>query len=57
MHWLLGKRLTLSTEDRLLLYKAVLKPIRTYGIQLRGTASNSNNEILQHIQPRLSNPF
>jgi hypothetical protein len=27
MHWLLGRRTTLSTESKLLLYKAVLKPI------------------------------
>jgi hypothetical protein len=45
MHWLLG-RSTLSIENKLLLYKAVLKPIWTCGIQLWGTASNSNIEIL-----------
>jgi hypothetical protein len=45
MHWLLG-RSALSTESKLLLYKAVLKPIWTYGIQLWGTASNSNIVIL-----------
>jgi hypothetical protein len=32
MHWLLGRRSTLSIESKLLLYKAVLKPIWTYGI-------------------------
>jgi hypothetical protein len=46
MHWLLGRRSTLSIESKILLYKAVLKPIWTYGIQLWGTASNSNIEIL-----------
>jgi hypothetical protein len=39
MHWLLG-RSTVSIEKELLLYKAVLKHIWTYGIQLWGTASN-----------------
>ena len=33
-----------------MLYKAILKPVWTYGIQLWGTASNSNIEILQQFQ-------
>jgi hypothetical protein len=49
IHWLLGKS-ALSTESKLLLYKEVLKPIWTYGIQLWGTASNPNIEILQRFQ-------
>jgi hypothetical protein len=48
-HWLL-ERSTLSVESKLLLYKAVLKHIWTYEIQLWVTASNSNIEILQRIQ-------
>jgi hypothetical protein len=36
MHWLLGGRSTLSIASKLLLYKAVLKYIWTYGIQLWG---------------------
>jgi hypothetical protein len=32
MHWLLGTRSTLSTESKLLLYKAVLKPIWNNGM-------------------------
>jgi hypothetical protein len=55
MHWLLGRRSTLSLESKLL-YKAVLKPIWTYGIHLWGTASNSNIEILRAFNPRLSDP-
>jgi hypothetical protein len=34
MHWLLGRRATLSIESKLLLYKAVLKPIWAFGIQI-----------------------
>jgi hypothetical protein len=45
MNWLLGKS-TLSIERKLLLYKVVVKSTGTYGIQLRGPASNSNIEIL-----------
>jgi hypothetical protein len=51
MYWLLGTRSTLSIESKLLC-KAVLTPIWTYGIQLWGTASNSNIEILQRFQSK-----
>jgi hypothetical protein len=52
IHWLLGRRSTLSKESKLLLYKAVLKPIWTYGIELWGTDSNFNIEILHHFQSK-----
>jgi hypothetical protein len=52
MHWLLGRRSTLSIERKLLPYKALLKPIWTYGIQLWGTASSSDIEILQRFQSK-----
>jgi hypothetical protein len=52
MNWLLGRRSTLSIESKLLLYKAVLKSIRTYGIQLWGTVSNSCTETLQRFQSK-----
>jgi hypothetical protein len=40
MYWLLGRKSRLSTNNKLLIYKAILKPIWTYGIQLWGTTSN-----------------
>jgi hypothetical protein len=52
MYWLLGRQSTLSIKSKLLLYKAEIKPIWTYGIQLWGTASNSNTEILQRFQSK-----
>jgi hypothetical protein len=42
MYWLLGRKSNLSTSNKLLIYKTILKPIWTYGIQLWGTASTSN---------------
>jgi hypothetical protein len=51
MNWLLG-RSTVSMENKLLLYKAVLKHTWTYGIQLWGTAPKSNIEILQCFQSK-----
>jgi hypothetical protein len=56
MHWLLG-RSTLPVESKLLLYRAVLKPMWTYGIQLWGAASSSNTEILQRFQSKALRPI
>lgn len=42
MYWLLGRKSQLTVDNKLLLYKAILKPIWTYGIQLWDTAFNSN---------------
>jgi hypothetical protein len=44
--------LDLSLPNKLLLYKTILKPIWTYGIQLWGTASSSNIEILERFQSK-----
>jgi hypothetical protein len=52
MHWLLGRQSKLSTNNKLLLYKTILKPIWTYGIQLWGTAFTSNIEILERFQSK-----
>jgi hypothetical protein len=41
-----------SIATKLLLYKAVLKPVGTYGIQLWGATSNSNIEILYRFQSK-----
>jgi hypothetical protein len=50
MHWLLGRKSKLSTSNKILIYKVMLKPIWTYGIQLWGTASTSNIEILERFR-------
>jgi hypothetical protein len=41
-----------STSNKLLIYKAILKPIWTYWVQLWGTASTSNIEILERFQSK-----
>lgn len=48
--WLLGHQSKLSLSNKLLVYKVIIKPIWTYGIELWGSASNSNIEILQRFQ-------
>jgi hypothetical protein len=52
MYWLLGRKSKLSTSNKLLKYKAILKPIWTYRIQLWGTASISNIVVLEHFQSK-----
>jgi hypothetical protein len=52
MYWLLRRQSKLTTSSKLLAYKVVLKPIWTYGLQLWGTASTSNIEILKRFQSK-----
>jgi hypothetical protein len=49
-YWLLGRKSKLSTGNKLLIYKTVLKLSWTYEIQLWGMASTSNIEILEGFQ-------
>jgi transposase len=53
LYWLIGRKSQLSLENKILIYKAILKPVWTYGIQLWGTASQSNIEILQRFQNKV----
>lgn len=50
--YLIGIYSPLSLENKILVYKCILKPIWTYGIQLWGTSANSNLEILQRFQSK-----
>jgi hypothetical protein len=51
--WLIGRHPPLSLENKSIIYKTVLKPIWTYGIELWGCASNSNIEIIQRYQSKI----
>lgn len=50
LHWLIGRQSTLTLQNKLLVYSTMLKPLWTYGLELWGTASSSNLEILQRFQ-------
>ena len=52
LYWIIGRKSQLSLENKLLFYKVILKPVWTNGIQLWGTASNSNLEILERFQSK-----
>jgi hypothetical protein len=53
MYWLLGLKSKHTTNNKLFIYKTVLKSIWTYRIQLWGTASTSNIEILECFQSKV----
>jgi hypothetical protein len=52
MYWLIGRKSKLSTSNKLLVYKTILKQIWTYGIQVWGIVSTSNIEILERFQSK-----
>jgi hypothetical protein len=52
MYWLLGHKSKFFTSNKILIYKAILKPIWTYGLQLWGTTSTPNIEILEGFQSK-----
>lgn len=53
MYWLLGRYSQLSIHNKLLLYKQVLMPVWTYGIQLWGCAKKTNVQIIQRFQNKV----
>lgn len=52
MYWIMGKKSNLSLENKILLYKSIIRPIWTYGCQLWGCASRSNVEVIQRFQSK-----
>lgn len=53
MYWLIGSKSKLTMENKLLVYKAIIKPIWTYGIQLWGATSDSNIAKIQRFQSKI----
>jgi len=53
MHWLIGRKSKLMTENKLLLYKVILKPIWTYGVQIWSCFKPSNTQIIKRIQSKI----
>ena len=53
LNWLIGSHSKLSLDNKVTIYKSILKPIWTYGIQLYGYTSNSNIELLQRAQSKI----
>lgn len=51
--WLIGRKSQLTIENKLLIYKQILKPVWLYGAQLWGCAKASNIEIIQRFQNKV----
>jgi hypothetical protein len=51
--WLIGRHSPLSLENKIIIYKTVLKPVWTYGTELWGCASNFNIQIIQRYQSEI----
>ena len=55
LYWLLGRNSKLSLGNKLLIYKTVLKPIWSYGMQLWGSACDSSIQMIQRAQNNILN--
>lgn len=53
MYCLIGRKSKLSIHNKLLIYKQVLKPVWTYGLQLWGCARTTNIEPIQKFQNKV----
>jgi len=53
MYWRVRRRSALSLHSKLMLYKQILKPVWTYGIQLWGCTKQSNTDIIQRFQNKV----
>lgn len=53
LYWLLGEKSHISLHNKLMIYKQVLVPIWSYGIQLWGCSHKSNIKIIQTFQNKV----
>ena len=53
MYWLIGRISALSINNKLMLYKQILKPVWTDGIQLWGRTKQTNIDIIQPFQNKV----
>jgi hypothetical protein len=53
MYWLIGRNCLLSLHNKLIIYKQILKPVWTYGIQLWDCTKQSNVNIVQRFQNKV----
>jgi hypothetical protein len=53
LYWIVGRKSNTSLDSKLLLYKTIIKPTWTYGVELWGCASKSHIAILQRSQSKI----
>jgi hypothetical protein len=52
MNWLINKKSQLSIENKLTIYKAIIKPVWTYGIELWGCSEPSTQKFSKRFNPK-----
>jgi hypothetical protein len=52
VNWLINRKSQLSLENKITIYKAIIKLVWTYGIELWGCSKPSNTKILQTFQSK-----
>jgi hypothetical protein len=52
VYWLLNRKSKLSTTNKILLYKVILKLIWSYGLELWGCAKPSTINVIQRFQSK-----
>lgn len=52
INWLIGRKSQLSLNNKVLLYKVILRPIWAYGIQLWGSCVRTTIDIIQRFQSK-----
>jgi hypothetical protein len=53
MNWLIGIKTKLAVENNIMIYKAIIIPIWTYGLELWGCARKSNTSIIQRSRSKI----
>jgi hypothetical protein len=53
LNWLLSRKSNLATENKLFIYKTIIIPIGTYGLELWSCASKSSISIIQRSQSKI----
>jgi hypothetical protein len=53
MNWLINRKSQLFLENKITIYKVIMKPVWTYGIELWGCSKPSNTKILQTFQSKM----
>jgi hypothetical protein len=53
LNWLLGRRSNIAVENKLLIYKTIIIPIWTYGLELWGCVSKSKISLIQRSQSKI----
>jgi hypothetical protein len=53
MYWLLERNSELSVHNKIIIYKQVICPVWSYGIQLWGCVGDSNIDVIQRYQNKV----